>query len=174
MFRITFDHVLINSVLKKVGDPKLEYRQGCILGQINVPLGSAAVNMVIIPTFNPRHLVFLIPFKEIKGSVTGKLFLSKLVGVFWGTISKEVEKRLVPLLRKAGLPTDTVSLEKSKDPSGDVGKIIISMPCVHRWLAGKHPTLAVKVVDMVFNSQGVEIVGDVEIQKRKLPAPQYH
>lgn len=174
MFRITLDHALINSVLRKVADPKLEYRQGCLLGQINVPLGNAAVNMVIIPTFNERHLVFLVPFKEIKGSVTGKLFLSKLVGVFWGTISKQVEKRLLPLLRSAGLPSDTVSLEKSKDPSGDVGKIIISMQCVHRWLAGKHPTLAVKVVDMVFNSQGLEIVGDVEAQKKRLPAPQYN
>lgn len=163
MFRISLDSDLINTGLHKVPDPKLEFKHGCILGRINVPLGNAAVNMVAIPSFNGQYLVVSIPFSEVKGNITGKFFLSKLMSVFWGTISKQVEKMLVPRLQKIGLPRETVSIEKIKDKSGDVGKIKISMRCVNRWLAGKHPSLTPTITEISFSAEGMELVGDLEV-----------
>jgi hypothetical protein len=160
VFRVQIDTQLVNSALRSVPDQQFEYRHGCILGKVKLPIG--AVSVVVVPSFNGSHLVFSIPFKEIKGDITGKFFLSKLVSTFWGTICKQLDAIVVPKLQKYGLPRDTLSHEKVKDRAGDVGKVKISARAVNQWLAGKHPRLRTSVTGINFTPEGLEVEGEVE------------
>ena len=160
MFRIHLDDQLINSALRRVEGQQLEFRHGCILGKLKLPIG--AVSVVVIPSFNGRELVLAVPFKEIRGDITGKFFLSKLVGTFWGTICNKIDAALIPKLQQAGLPRQTISHEKVKDRKGDIGKIKVSMHCVNSWLAGKHPTLTPSIENIAFSPEGAEIQGELQ------------
>lgn len=160
MFRVHLDTQMITSGLGRIEGQQLEFRHGCILGKLKLPIG--AVSIVVIPSFNGRDVVLAIPFKEIRGDITGKFFLSKLIGTFWGTICKKIDATLVPKLQAAGLPRDTISHEKAKDRNGDVGKIKVSMRAINGWLSGKHPRLTPLVQNVVFSPDGVEIVGELQ------------
>ena len=74
-FKFQGDAKLVNSLLRRVPNQKLEYRHGCIIGEVKLPLG--AVNAVVIPSFSGSHVVLAIPFNEIKGDITGGRSLSK-------------------------------------------------------------------------------------------------
>lgn len=158
-FKFQGDAKLVNSLLRRVPNQKLEYRHGCIIGEVKLPLG--AVNAVVIPSFSGSHVVLAIPFNEIKGDITGKFFLSKLISAFWGTISKQVEKAAFPVLQKYGMDRDSLVIEKVKDSGGDVGKIKISVRAINRWLEAQHPRLSPNLTDLTFSIEGVEVKGNL-------------
>lgn len=158
-FKFQVDAKLVNTLLKRIPNQQLEYRHGCILGAAKLPLGS--VNAVVIPSFNGSHVVLMIPFKEIKGDITGKFFLSKLISAFWGTISKQVEKAAYPILQKHGLGSEALIIEKVKESGGDVGKIKLSVKAINRWLEAQHPRLSASLTDLNFSTEGVELKGDL-------------
>ena len=158
-FSFHVDDSLVNKLLRKVPNQRLEYRHGCILGTATLPVG--AVNAIVIPSFSGSHVVLAIPFKEIKGNITGKFFLSKLISTFWGTISKQVEKAALPALQKHGLGREALTIEKVKEAGGDVGKIKLSVRAVNRWLEGQHPRLSPKLTGITFSPGGVEVTGEL-------------
>ncbi|MFA5506420.1 MAG: hypothetical protein WC314_20225 [Vulcanimicrobiota bacterium] len=160
-FKVQVDEKLLNSILKQIPEQKLEYRHGCFLGAAKLPVG--AVKAVVIPSFNGSYVVFAVPFKEIKGDLTGKFFLSKLISVFWGTISKQAEKVALPVLRKYGMGADTLVIEKVKEAGGEVGKIKVSVNAINRWLEAQHPRLSPNLTGLIFSSEGVEVVGDLRV-----------
>lgn len=167
MVSIELDTPLINTLLQRVPDQQIEFRQGCLLGRFKLPLG--AITAVIIPSCDGSHLVFSIPFSVIKGDITGKFLLSKLIKAFWGMISKKVEAMAAPELRKLGLPPTTIKVEKGKDKNGDVGRIVVSLNAVNAWLAEKPGRLTVRVADMAFSPDGARVMA--ELKSRRLPAP---
>lgn len=159
MFRFEADSGLINAVLRKIPNQDFLYQEGVIVGRVALPISSFTV--VVVPGFDGTHVVLSIPFSEVKGDKTGKFFLSKILNVFWGTIAKQVEAAVIPRLRREGLPANTVTLERSKDRSGDVGKIKISLAAVNSWLAGRHPRLTPSVTDVCFTRGSCLIVGEL-------------
>lgn len=167
MFAVELDTQLINTFLQRVPDQKLEYREACLLGKFKLPLG--ALTAVIIPSCDGSHLVLSIPFSVIKGDITGKFLLSKLVKAFWGMISKKVEAMAAVELRKHGLPSSTVKVEKGTDKNGDVGRIVVSLGTINAWLAEKPGRLTVRLVDITFSKTGIKLSGD--LKSRRLPAP---
>jgi len=158
VFKIQLDTALINSALRRAPEYNLSYRHGCILGQASLPLG--AVRFVVVPNFNGTHLVFSIPFSEIKGEITGFL-LSKLLGMFWGMIGKQIDAAVLPKLRRLGLPHDTITHEKRKTPQGEVGQIKVSAEAINWWLSSQHPRLTPSLISMEFSPEGVELQGDL-------------
>ena len=158
-FRLQADAKLMNSLLKRIPNQQLEYRHGCILGVVKLPLG--AVSAVVIPSFSGSHVVLAIPSKEIKGDITGKFFLSKLLSAFWGTISKQVEKAALPVLQKYGIERDSLIIEKAKEAGGEVGKIKLSIRAINRWLEAQHPRLSPNLTDLTFSIEGVEVKGNL-------------
>lgn len=158
MFRFELDDKLVNSLLRKVPE-QLEYREGVILGKFKLPLG--AVTVAMIPACSSSHVTVAIPFSHIKGDITGGFFLSKIVSAFWGTVSKKVESKLYPKLRQLGLPRETVELRKEKVKGEMVGKVIVSLRAVNRWLAQKEPKLRPSIQGMEFQSTGVTVIGEL-------------
>ena len=159
-FKFQIDERLVNSLLGRIPNQELQYRHGCFLGATKLPVG--AVNAVVIPSFSGSHIVLAVPFKEIKGNITGKFFLSKFVSTFWGTISKQVEKMAWPVLQKNGLGRESLTIEKVKESGGDVGKIKLSVKAVNRWLEGQHPGLSPRLTDITFAPDGVEVTGELQ------------
>lgn len=159
MFQVELDAQLINGFLTQVPGQRIDYRQGCFIGKFKLPLG--ALTAVIIPSCNGSQLLFAIPFSAIKGDITGKFLLSKLVKAFWGMISKKVEAAVAPQLRKVGLPPHTVKVEKAREKGGDVGRIVISLLAVNKWLGQKHPSLKVSLSDFNFTPEGVAVSGEL-------------
>jgi hypothetical protein len=159
-FTFHIDERLVNTLLKRIPDQKLAYRHGCLVGAAKLPLG--AVNAIVIPSYSGSHIVLAVPFKEIKGDITGKFFLSKLVSTFWGTISKQVEKMALPVLQKNGLGRDSLTIEKVKDRGGDVGKIKLSVKAINRWLERQHPGLSPRLTGITFSPGGVEVTGELQ------------
>lgn len=157
MFTIHLDRALVNSILRKAGQQKVEFRDGHFSIESDLPIGS--VEALVVPSFKGAELVLSIPFTEIKGNLPGGFLLTKLLGTFWGTISKQVEKFALPRLDRMGLPRDSLSLEKKSSPAGDVGTIRLSVKAVNRWLAGRHPRLAPELNELKFSPQGVEVIG---------------
>jgi hypothetical protein len=159
-FSFHIDESLVNTLLRRIPDQELLYRHGCFLGATKLPVG--AVNAVVIPSFSGSHVVLAVPFKEIKGNITGKFFLSKLVSTFWGTISKQVEKMALPILQRNGLSRDALLIEKVKGSGGDVGKIKLSVRAINTWLERQHPGLSPKLTGITFAPDGVELTGELQ------------
>lgn len=160
MFRIHTEAKLLNRFIKTKSKQDFTYSQGRLNGNVSVPVGT--VSVVVIPSCTGSSVVFSIPFSEINKGKSGGFFLSKLIGTAWGAFSKQIEDAVVPVLQKKGLPRDILTIEKTKDSSGDVGKVRVSLDVLNRWLAGKHPRLTPSVKEVLFFEEGVEVVGQVE------------
>lgn len=160
MIKVHLNSQLINSALARVEGQELEFRHGCILAKVKLPVG--AVSAVVIPTFRDQQLLLVIPFKEIKGNITGGFFLSKLLSVFWGFIGSQIQSAVVPKLRQYGFGTDVISHQKVKGRDGDVGEISISLRAVNRWLEGKHPRLNLNVTEVAFGPDGADISAELK------------
>ena len=160
MFRLEIERDLFNSALEPFPKGHLEYKHGCIVGKVSLPIG--AVSVVAVPSFDGSHVVFSVPFSEIKGDIAGGFFLSKIISTFWSTIAQQIESLIIPKLAKHGLPRNTVTTDKVKDRSGDVGKIKVSIRAINSWLAGKHPRLTPSVESVSFEQEAILIEGDVK------------
>lgn len=158
-FRVQADERLVNAALRRVPGQSLQYRHGCILAAVSLPLGS--VKAVAIPSFSSSHLVLAVPFKEIKGDITGKFFLSKLISAFWGAVSGQIEKAARPILQKYGLGRDALTIEKVTEAGGEVGKIKVSVDAINRYLAGQHPRLSPVLTEVTFSVEGIELRGEL-------------
>jgi hypothetical protein len=160
VIRAQADAALLNSYLGRLREHKLEYREGRLQGRIKLPV--SACRVTIYPSCSSSHILLTLPFKEIQGESTGNFFLSKIVSTFWGTIAKQVESVLVPRLRAQGFPADTVTLEKSKEASGEVGRLKISLGALNFWLSSKHPRLKLRIRGMLFRPAAVEVEADLQ------------
>ena len=159
MIKLHLDSQLINSALARLEGQKLEFRHGCILAKLTLPVG--AVSAIVIPSFRDDHVLLTIPFQEIKGNITGKFFVSKVLSVFWNFIGSQIQSAVIPKLRQYGLGSDTISHRKTKARAGDVGEIMISLRAINRWLEGKHPRLNLSIREVAFSPEGADVTADL-------------
>lgn len=145
--RMTADQV--NAWLARVPDYGLRYDRGRLKARVKLPIG--AVSVVVVPTFEPGAVVLRIPFAEVTAEGAGGFLVSKAVGVFWGTIGKQVEGVLRPRLQEQGFGPDLVLLEKV----GEVGTVRISLPELNRWLAVREPRVPTEVVGLELRPEEV-------------------
>lgn len=156
MIALTLDAPFINSAMRQaLPDYRLEYRDGCLLA--SVPLSLGTVSLVVVPHCTATHLVFILPFQEVRSEKAPAFLLATLVGVLWGSISKQIESRLLPKIRDAGLSPDTVTSQRVNTPDGDTGQILVSLEAINSWLSQRHPRLSAHVSEVRFESDSVEI-----------------
>lgn len=156
MIALKLDAPLLNSVARQIFPAyDLEYREGCLHG--SVPLSLATVTIVVVPSCSPTHLTLSVPFQAVRADKAPAFLMSKLVGLLWGSISKQIESSVLPNLMRAGLAADTVSTQRGRTPQGDVGAILVSLKDVNRWLADRHPRLTANINEIHFDPACVEI-----------------
>lgn len=142
MIRLTLCDSDVNQLLRLVPEGSLAYRSGCFVGRFKLPLGGATA--VAIPALQGRHLVLSIPFRQIRGDITGGFLLAALTKAFWGFISDKIRQLANRQLAQAGLPRDTLAVGKQKSRDGEVGTITVSLDRVNEWLA-RQPTRGLQV-----------------------------
>jgi hypothetical protein len=159
-FKVMLDHTVVNRFLQRFPDYQLEYRYGCFLGRVKLPI--SAVRVVVIPSCNSSHAIFTLPFKEIKSEGAGGFLLSKIVSTFWGTIAKQIEGNVVPKLQRLGFSGDTVTLERGKGSGGEFGQIKLSLLSLNRWLATRPSPLQASFSHLEFRPEGIQLQGRLD------------
>lgn len=144
----------LNALLARLDYP-VEYRHGCFLGRVKLPIGT--VRAAAIPSCSESHLVFTVPFKEIKSEGAGSFLLSKILSTFWTTIAKQVESTVLPRLRSRGFSSDLLTLDRGKGAGGEFGLVKLSLPALNRWLADKHPLLRASLIKVRFGSDDLRL-----------------
>ncbi len=158
MIALRLDAPLLNSVAAQMlPEYDLKYRDGCLLGR--VPLSLATITFSVVPSCTASHLLLSLPFQEIQADKAPAFLMPKLVGLFWGKLSQEIENRLLPQLAGAGLPAHTVTTQRVDSPEGDVGILLVSLEAANSWLAQRHPRLRSSILEIVFASDSVEVRG---------------
>jgi hypothetical protein len=156
-FQVHLHPDLINSLLRRVPDYRFEYRHGCLLGRVKLPI--SAVQVLVIPSCDGSHIAFTLPFSEVKSEGAGSFLLPKIMSTFWGSVAKQIESNAVPRLQRLGFCSDALTLEQGKGPAGEFGRIKLSLAALNRWLESQHPSLTLSLTDLKFSADGCEIQG---------------
>lgn len=152
MVRVFLAGEHLNRLLTRFAQQPMSYRGGCFVGHFKLPIGGATA--VAVPSVQGRQLVVSVPFKEIKGDLTGGFLLSRLTKTFWGFISDSIEKQARGPLRDMGLPQDTLQVGRH----GDVGMVTVSLDRLNQWLATQPVPGVIPVVEEVeFQDHGVGV-----------------
>lgn len=132
MIRLHLDADHLDALLASVSSVALRYHRGCLEGEARLPLGG--VTLVAVPSFRDGALVIAIPLRYVRGRMTGGL-LGGLANLAWGPLRAFLEGQIETVLRRFGLPRDTVTIDKRDDEDGEpVGFIRIRADRVNEWL----------------------------------------
>lgn len=149
----------LNLLLQRLEHP-VEYRHGCLLARAKLPI--SAIRLLIIPSCTPTHIVFTIPFNEVKSEGAGSFLLSRILSTFWTTIGKQIEGTLVPKLQQRGFSRDLVGLERGKGQAGEYGQVRISLAALNDWLRARHPQLRASLISVAFSPESIRLLGRLE------------